>query len=42
VVGQLAVEYRNNSSLHAGYINYVLHETTIANKLRHAETKTFV
>jgi len=38
VVGQFALEYLNNHSLHAGYINYVLHKTTIANKLNYAET----
>jgi len=31
VVGQFALEYLNNNSLHAGNINYVLHKTTIAN-----------
>jgi len=39
VVGQLALEYLNNQSLHTGYINYILHKTTIANKLKHAETR---
>jgi len=29
VVGQITLEYLNNHSLHAGYINYVLHKTTI-------------
>jgi len=33
VVGQFALEYFNNNSLHAGYITFVLHKTTIANKL---------
>jgi len=42
VVGQFALEYLNNHSLHTGHINYVLHETTIANKLNHAETRTLV
>jgi len=42
VVGQFALEYLNNNSLHAGYINYVLYKTTIANKLNHAETRTSV
>jgi len=26
VVGKFALEYLNNQSLHAGYINYVLHK----------------
>jgi len=39
VVGQFALEYLNNHSYHAGYINYVLHKTTITNKLNHAETR---
>jgi len=38
VVGQFALEYLSKHSLHAGYINYVLHKTTIANKLNNAET----
>jgi len=42
VVGQFDLEYLNNNSLHAGYINYVLHKTTIANTLNHAETRTSV
>jgi len=25
--GQFALKYLNNNSLHAGYINYVLHKT---------------
>jgi len=33
VVGQFDLEYFNNNSLHAGYIKFVLHKTTIANKL---------
>jgi len=40
VVGQFALEYLNNNSLHAGYINYILNQTTIANKLNHVETRT--
>jgi len=40
VVGQFALEYLNDQSLHAGYINYFLHKTTIANKQNHAETRT--
>jgi len=39
VVGQFALEYLNNHSFHAGYINYVPHKTTIANKLNYAETR---
>jgi len=42
VVGQFALKYLNNKRLHAGYINYVLHKTTIANKSNHAETRTSV
>jgi len=42
VIGQFALKYLNNSSLHAGYINYYLHKTTIAKKLKHAETSTSV
>jgi len=42
VVGQFALEYLNNKSLHAGYRNYALHKTTIANKLNHAETRISV
>jgi len=42
VVGQFAFEFLNNHSLHAGYINYVLHKTTFANTLNHAETRTSV
>jgi len=33
LVGQFALEYLINNSLHAGYINYLLHKSTIANKL---------
>jgi len=40
VAGQFALEYQNNNSLHAGYINYALHKIIIANKLNHAETRT--
>jgi len=40
VVGQFALEYLNDHSLHAGYINYSLYKTTIANKLNHVETRT--
>jgi len=42
VVGQFALEYLNHHSLHAGYINYVIHKTTIANALYHVETRTSV
>jgi len=42
MVGQLALEYLNNNSLHAGYMNSFLHKTTIANKLNHAETRSSV
>jgi len=42
VVGQFALKYLNNDFLHAGYMNYVLHKTTIANKLNHEETQTSV
>jgi len=42
LVGQFVVESLNNHYLHAGYINYVLHKTTIANTLNHAETRTSV
>ena len=42
VVGEFALEYLKNHSLHAGYINYVLHKTTIANTLNHVETRTSV
>jgi len=35
VVGQFALEYLNNNSLHTDYINYLLHKTTIANLLNH-------
>jgi len=42
VVGQFDLEYLNNNSLHAGCIHYILHKTTIANKLNHAETRTSV
>jgi len=37
VVGQFALKYLNNISLHAAYRNYALHRTTIANKLNHTE-----
>jgi len=40
VVGQFALEFLNNHSLYADYINYVLHKTTIASTLNHAETRT--
>jgi len=39
VVIQIALEYLNNHSLHAGYVNCVLHKT-ITNKLNHAGTRT--
>jgi len=39
---EFALEYLNNKFLHAGNINHVLHKTTIANKLNHAETRTSV
>jgi len=39
VVDQFALEYLNNHSVHASHINYLLHKTTIANKLNHAETR---
>jgi len=42
VVGQFVLEYLNNNSLHAGYISYVLHKTTIANTLNHAEARSSV
>jgi len=42
VVGQFALEYFNNQSLHASYINYVRHKTTIGNILNHAEARTSV
>ena len=42
VIGQCALDYLNNHSLHAGYINHVLHKTTIANTLNHVETRTSV
>jgi len=42
VVGQFALKYLNNKSLHAGYRNYVLHKTTITNKMNHAETRISV
>jgi len=42
VVGQFVLEYLKNHTLHAGYINYVLHKTNIANTLNHAETSTSV
>jgi len=42
VVGQFALKYLNNKFLHAGYRNYALHKTTIANKLNHAETRIAV
>jgi len=42
VVGQFALKYLNNKSLHAGYRNHALHKTNIANKLNHAETQTSV
>jgi len=42
VVGQFALKYLNNKSLHAGYRNYALHKPTIANKLNHAETRISV
>jgi len=42
VVGQFVLEYLNNHSLHAGYINYVLPKTTITNTLNHVETRTSV
>jgi len=42
VVDQVTLEYLNNNSFHAGYINYVLHKTTIVDKLNDAETRTSV
>jgi len=42
MVGQFALQYLNNNSLHEGYIKYVLHKSTIANTLNHAETMTSV
>jgi len=42
VVGQFALNYLNNKSLHAGCRNYALHKTTIANRLKHTETKISV
>jgi len=42
VVGQFALEYSNDHSSHTGHINDVLHNTTVANKVNHAETRTSV
>ena len=42
LVGQFALEYLNNHSLHIGHINYVLHKNANAKKLNHAETRTSV
>jgi len=40
VVGQFALEYLNNHSLHVSYVNYDVHKTSIANKLNHAVART--
>jgi len=40
VVDQFVLEYLNKHSLHAGYINNVIHKSSIANKLKHAETRS--
>jgi len=39
LVNLLSIKYPNNHSLHAGYVNYVLHKAAVANKLNHTDRR---